>query len=158
MNLYFSSCSEQAGASLLCFISPLISCRWTVRRPSASRPCQPWSWLSRSPSWITSFSEAFPTSECYPHSCRPLSGRNSRLRVDIIPKADVCAEVWVLILKWFPSTKCLLVPVYVGNIDLGTLGTLKMVTLVFLYVPRLPEVGNFSLLSYLCITGTSVRL
>lgn len=78
---------------------PLISCRRTVRRLSALRPCQPWSWLSRLPFWTTSSSEAFPMSECYRHSSRPTLGRNNPLRVDIIPKADECAEGWALVLK-----------------------------------------------------------
>lgn len=55
----------------VCVIPPFLSCRQTVQRLSALKPCQPWSWPSRSPSWTISSSEAFPTSECGPHSCRP---------------------------------------------------------------------------------------
>ena len=56
----------------------LLSCRRTVQRPSALRPCRPWSWPSRSHSWTTSFSGAFPTSEC--------TSQQQGLLGDIVPR------------------------------------------------------------------------
>lgn len=43
----------------------------------------------------------------------------------------MCVPWYVLILKWFVPTECLLVPVYIGNVDVEIVGTLKMVTLCF---------------------------
>lgn len=63
------------------------------------------------------------------------SGRTCGLRAAIIPKADVCArKCESSSYRGLVPLECLLVPAYARNIDLATLGTIKMVTLVFLYV------------------------